>query len=43
MIKYKREAINNQNEQIYNMLKSAGPTYTFKEWGEHTNKNEKLR
>lgn len=43
MQKYKREEINNQNEFIYNMLNTAEPTYTLREWDEHTGQQVKLR
>ncbi|TNV79892.1 hypothetical protein FGO68_gene2442 [Halteria grandinella] len=43
MQRYKKDEINSQNEQIYQMLKSAGPTYTLREWDDHSNQVEKLR
>lgn len=32
-----------KNEKIYQMLKNAEPTYTAREWEDHTGKVEKLR
>jgi hypothetical protein len=38
-----RKGLHTENEKIYNMLRTAEPTYTLKEWDEHCGKVEKIK